>query len=126
MIYMWFFRIQVHLGNGNAKNHAIKVRELFFFLNNSSHFTFILYLNEHQIQKIRRHPKYSKRSGKNDIALIEVNEIFLTKDSWPACVETVLSDEMPNVKLNVTGWGSTSPERKLKIHHGNIARAYTK
>lgn len=65
------------------------------------------------IQQIIQHPEYKASTKKNDIALIRVSErIKFTDNIRPACLQTDLNDVLPDVGLYVTGWGSTSAERK--------------
>lgn len=65
---------------------------------------------------IIRHPEYSKKFKKNDIALIQLTQLILFSSRMrPACLELYLWDLYSDVYLNVTGWGSTSAERKLSI-----------
>lgn len=56
-------------------------------------------------QEIIRHPKYSFRTKKNDIALIRLRkEISITEDISPACLQTDLRDEEPDAPLILIGW----------------------
>lgn len=64
-------------------------------------------------QYIRRHPDFSSTKKKNDIALIRLSERIDFGFVLPACLQTDLRDESPDVKLIVAGWGTTSPERKI-------------
>lgn len=51
---------------------------------------------------------------KNDIALIQLTErLWFTDRIKPACLQTDLNDENPNVNLIVTGWGIILPLCKL-------------
>lgn len=62
-----------------------------------------------------RHPDYKSGTKKNDIALIRVAErIKFTDNIRPACLQTNPNDVLPNTKLYVTGWGSTSSERTVR------------
>lgn len=64
-------------------------------------------------QNIIKHESYSLETKKNDIALIQLSkEIVFTPSIRAVCIETNPNDESPNVKLIVTGWGSTKPDSK--------------
>lgn len=70
------------------------------------------------IQQIIRH-NYSMTFKTNDIALIELAKgIVLDTNIWPACLETSVNDLDSTEQLTVTGWGSTSAERK-NFHQQN-------
>lgn len=68
------------------------------------------------IEEIIRHPNHSTTYKRNDIALIRVNEsIPFSNYIMPACLQTELRDENPNVAMILTGWGSSSLKRKRQI-----------
>lgn len=63
--------------------------------------------------RIIRHPEYSARTKKNDIALIQlVRRIQFSETKKPVCLETDTSDVDSNIELTVTGWGVDSLECK--------------
>lgn len=65
-------------------------------------------------QEIIRHPKYKSTTKKNDIALLRIAErINFNENIRPACLQTDLNDISPDTQLFITGWGTTSAERKL-------------
>lgn len=79
-----------------------------------SAFLFIVLSICHVRQELIRHEGFTHRFKKDDIALIRLTQsIAFTRDVRPACLETDPSDISSDVKLNVTGWGTTSNTRKL-------------
>lgn len=71
-------------------------------------------IRDRDVAVIIKHPNYSYLKKKNDIALIKVTErIAFTEFIRPACLQTNLEDEKPDVKLIVTGWGIVSTQCKL-------------
>lgn len=53
---------------------------------------------------------------KNDIALVRVNKrICFTEYIKPACLQTHVEDEGPNVVLTALGWGLVAPQGKYKM-----------
>ncbi|XP_031617473.1 serine protease persephone-like [Contarinia nasturtii] len=55
-----------------------------------------------------RHPNYSMRTNKNDIALLRLtNKISFNNNIRPACLHTDMGDIVNRTKLIVTGWGIT-------------------
>ncbi|XP_055307789.1 serine protease persephone-like [Sitodiplosis mosellana] len=61
----------------------------------------------HNVKDIKRHPEYSAKTKKNDIALILVSRIFFTDIVAPACLQIDVRDESADVKMIVSGWGAT-------------------
>lgn len=60
-------------------------------------------------QEIIYHPNQSSLTKRNDIALLRLKRTISFSDNVkPACLQTSLRDEPPNVKLIVTGWGIIS------------------
>lgn len=60
-------------------------------------------------QEIIRHEDYTDELKKNDIALIRLNkDISFSPSIRPACLEMDLHDLGPNVRLTLTGWGSST------------------
>ncbi|XP_031625896.1 serine protease persephone-like [Contarinia nasturtii] len=69
----------------------------------------------HAINDIIRHPSYSSITKRNDIALLRLGRrIYFTREISPACLQTDLSDITAEMKLLVTGWGSTSFDREIR------------
>ncbi|XP_031632766.1 serine protease persephone-like isoform X2 [Contarinia nasturtii] len=61
------------------------------------------------------HPQYSGLTKVHDLALIQVQKtIPFSKYIKPACLQTNLRDESSDVKLTVTGYGTTSPTQLVK------------
>ncbi|XP_031636079.1 serine protease persephone-like, partial [Contarinia nasturtii] len=68
------------------------------------------YQIEYYIKNIIRHPNYSMRTYKNDIALLQLrNRILFNDNIRPACLYTDMGDIDNRTKLIVTGWGNTIP-----------------
>lgn len=62
------------------------------------------------------HPNFSRAHGKNDIALIQLDEwIVFSSSVGPACIETDISDIRSDVELFATGLGNVASRRKLII-----------
>lgn len=58
--------------------------------------------------------RYSVRTKKNDIALIEVDKPIPFSDNvFPACLNTNLDDVDLDTKVIVSGWGLVDSTRKL-------------
>ncbi|XP_031633773.1 coagulation factor X-like [Contarinia nasturtii] len=66
------------------------------------------------IEEVISHPDYSPRTKSSDLALIRVEKIDFTRHVIPACLQTDTHDMHPDVKLFVTGWGTTSSIRTKK------------
>ncbi|XP_031634325.1 serine protease persephone-like [Contarinia nasturtii] len=49
--------------------------------------------------------------------------IQFSSEIWPACLHTDLRDEHPDVKLVVTGWGSTVPEGTASHRSNDLLKA---
>ncbi|XP_031619950.1 serine protease persephone-like [Contarinia nasturtii] len=75
------------------------------------------------IKQIIRHPFYSHFTRKNDIALIRVSPIQFSNNISPACLHTDLRDEHPDVKLVVTGWGSTTSDGAESHRSNDLLKA---
>lgn len=66
------------------------------------------------LQKIIKHPNYSKYTKKNDIALVQlVQPIEISPIIHPACLHTDFSDLPTDVTLVVAGWGSVKRGSKF-------------
>uniref|UniRef100_A0A6B2ELD2 Putative trypsin-like serine protease n=1 Tax=Phlebotomus kandelakii TaxID=1109342 RepID=A0A6B2ELD2_9DIPT len=65
------------------------------------------------ISQIFNHPDYKRSRNYNDIAVIRLaRPAEMNENVKPACLYTDLDDVSDNVPLIVTGWGSTSVERR--------------
>lgn len=64
-------------------------------------------------QRSMRHPQYSARSVKNDIALIELDaDVDFNDNVRPACIFTDVRDLPENRELIIAGWGSIEADSK--------------
>ncbi|GAB0096356.1 serine protease persephone-like [Sergentomyia squamirostris] len=68
-----------------------------------------------QIRQIINHPRYKRNRNYDDIALIRLaRPAEMNENVKPACLSTDSRDAPENISLIVTGWGSTSVERREK------------
>uniref|UniRef100_A0A1B0FHV3 Peptidase S1 domain-containing protein n=1 Tax=Glossina morsitans morsitans TaxID=37546 RepID=A0A1B0FHV3_GLOMM len=60
------------------------------------------------IEKIIRHKRYSRRTHKNDIALIRLDQtIGYTRSHYPICLPAPDEDFSTLARATITGWGAT-------------------
>uniref|UniRef100_A0A1V1FKN1 Acrosin n=1 Tax=Reticulitermes speratus TaxID=60591 RepID=A0A1V1FKN1_9NEOP len=68
---------------------------------------------KYHVKKWIQHPEYSTATVYNDIALIELDRtVKFSENIQPACLYT--KSDIPDLGLEVTGWGLTSNKRSSK------------
>uniref|UniRef100_A0A1A9ZJ15 Peptidase S1 domain-containing protein n=1 Tax=Glossina pallidipes TaxID=7398 RepID=A0A1A9ZJ15_GLOPL len=67
------------------------------------------------IEKIIRHKRYSRRTHKNDIALIRLDQtIGYTRSHYPICLPEPGEDFSTLARATITGWGATEKSNYKK------------
>lgn len=75
------------------------------------------------LQKIERHPAFSLRLKKNDIALIQFDgTVEFSEFIRPACIRTDTTDLSSSQELTIAGWGTVTAGSKNIISINRVVR----
>jgi secreted trypsin-like serine protease len=73
----------------------------------------------YHVKSWKLHPKYATATVYNDIALIELDRaVKFSETIQPACLYT--KSDIPELGLEITGWGVTSSSRKFIRMSSNV------